>query len=277
LLTAVALTIRVAVIDLHCHVLAGIDDGPKTIEGSLALARAAASTDTRTLVATPHLSSHYHNDPDTIAQMVAALNVRLADEGIAVNVVTGAEIAITSVVEVPSAQLPRLGLGGGPWLLMEPPFAPVAVGLHSILADLQRKGHRILLAHPERCPAFHRDPAMLEALIGSGVLTSITAGSLVGRFGGQVRRFALELMDAGMAHNVASDAHDHAQRPPGMTAELDEAGFGPLADWLTLAVPAAILSGETAIPPRPPVDLPRIATTPRGRWRRQIERFRRAS
>jgi protein-tyrosine phosphatase len=265
------------VIDLHCHVLAGIDDGPSTIEGSVALARAAASTENRTLVATPHVSSHYRNDAGTIAQMVAALNVRLAAEGIAVNVLAGAEIAITSVVEVPSAELPRLGLGGGPWLLMEPPFAPVAIGLQSILVDLQRKGHRILLAHPERCPAFHRDPAMLETLVTGGVLTSITAGSLVGRFGGQVRRFALALMDAGMAHNVASDAHDHAQRPPGMTAELDQAGFGPLADWLTLAVPAAILSGETAIPPRPPVELQRVATTRRSRWRRQIERFTRAS
>ncbi len=229
-------------------------------------------------MATPHVSSHYHNDADTIAGLVESLSARLADEGVALEVLAGAEIALTSVVEVEPAQLSRLGLGGGEWLLMEPPFAPVATGLESIISDLQRGGHRILLAHPERCPAFHRDPRMLESLTGSGILTSITAGSLVGRFGERVRRFALGMMDAGLAHNVASDAHDHLQRPPGTKAELEQAGFAALADWLTHEVPAAILSGEASIPPRPVVKLPRFAPTARrGRWRRQIDRFRRAS
>jgi protein-tyrosine phosphatase len=265
------------VIDLHCHVLPGIDDGPRTIEDSVSLARGAAATGTTTLVATPHVSPRYPNDANTIARLVDTLNARLLDEGVAVRVLTGAEIAITSVVEVPSAQLPRLGLGGGPWLLMEPPFAPIASGLQSVVSDVQRMGHRVLLAHPERCPAFHRDPAMLESLIRGGALSSITAGSLVGRFGEQVRRFAVGLIEAGLAHNVASDAHDHVQRPPGMGAELERAGFAALTDWLTLAVPAAILSGEAAIPPRPPVERPTVATPPRGRWRRHIHRFRRAS
>jgi protein-tyrosine phosphatase len=238
------------VIDLHCHVLPGIDDGPETIEGSVALARAAAAAGTRTLVATPHVSSRYHNDAATIAQLVDELNVRLASEGVPLEVLPGAEIAIASVVEIESRQLPRLGLGGGQWLLMEPPFTPIVTGLENILSSLQREGHRILLAHPERCPAFHRDPAMLESLVASGVITSITAGSLVGRFGGEVRRFAVGLVRDGMVHNVASDAHDPTQRPPGMAAELEHAGLGPLAEWLTGMVPTAILSGEE-IPPRP--------------------------
>ena len=80
-----------------------------------------------------------------------------------------------------------------------------------------------------------------------------------------------------MVHNVASDAHDHAQRPPGMAAELERAGLGPLADWLTRAVPTAILSGEATIPPRPLVDLPPTTTTRRGWWRQRMDRFKRAS
>jgi protein-tyrosine phosphatase len=265
------------VIDLHCHVLPGIDDGPRTIEGSLALARGAVQAGVHTLVATPHVSSRYHNDASTIAHLVDVVNARLIEEGVALEVLAGAEIAITSVVEIEPPQLSRLGLGGGRWLLMEPPFSAVASGLENILSSLQRRGHRIVLAHPERCPAFHRDPAMLRSIIGTGVLTSITAGSLVGRFGGEVRRFALGLVAEGLVHNVASDAHDHAKRPPGMAAELDEAGLGPLADWLTRAVPAAILGGEARIPPRPGVELPHMTTARRGWWRQHRDGFTRAS
>jgi protein-tyrosine phosphatase len=238
------------VIDLHCHVLPGIDDGPETIEGSLALAEAAVAAGTRVLVATPHVSWTYHNDADTIARLVDELNARLVIEGIELEIRTGAEIAVTRLIDVPAAELPRLRLGAGAWLLVEPPFAPTVTGLDSILLDLQRQGHRVLLAHPERCQGFHRDPEMLSSLVRAGMLTSITAGSLVGRFGGEVRRFALALAREGLIHNVASDAHDAVHRPPGAVAELRRAGLGALAEWLTEQVPAAILGGEE-IPPRP--------------------------
>jgi protein-tyrosine phosphatase len=260
------------VIDLHCHVLPGIDDGPETIEGSVALAMAAAAAGTDTLVATPHVSGRYRNDSATIARLVDELNLRLAAEEVALQVLAGAEIAITSVVEIEPGQITQLGLGGGRWLLMEPPFTPIATGLENILSSLRRDGYRILLAHPERCPAFHRDPAMLISLVASGVLTSITAGSLVGQFGSEVRRFALGLVRDGLVHNVASDAHDHLRRPPGLAAALGDAGLDPLADWLTRAVPGAILSDQETIPPRPLVDLPRAVTGQRGWWRRTFRR-----
>jgi protein-tyrosine phosphatase len=255
------------VIDLHCHLLPGIDDGPETVTESIALARAVAQTDVRTLVATPHVSRRYHNDPDTIARLVDELSTRLVAEQVALEVRPGAEIAVTHLADIDPAQLPRLGLGGGPWLLVEPPFTQMASNLDAILLDLQRRGHRILLAHPERCPAFHRDPLMLGSLVRTGVLTSITAGSLVGRFGESVRRFALQLAQDGMLHNVASDAHDHIHRPPGMVSELRQAGLGPLAEWLTLEVPAAILDDDE-IPPRPSVALPSVGTSRRQWWRR---------
>jgi protein-tyrosine phosphatase len=265
------------VIDLHCHVLAGIDDGPETVEGSVALARAAAAAGTRTLVATPHVSARYRNDAATIAPLVDQVNARLGDEEVPVEVLAGAEIAITSVVELGPSGLTGLGLGGGDWLLMEPPFTPIVTGLQDTLSSLRRDGHRILLAHPERCPAFHRDPAMLSSLVASGVLTSITAGSLVGQFGQEVRRFALGMVRDGLVHNVASDAHDHSRRPPGMAAELEQAGLGQLEEWLTHAVPAAILTGAEAIPPRPDVELSPTKSRQRGWWRDRVDRLRRAS
>jgi protein-tyrosine phosphatase len=255
-------------IDLHSHVLPGIDDGPETVAGSLALARAAADAGTRVLVATPHVSWSYPNDADTIAALVEELNARLAAEGVALEIRAGAEIAMTRLIDIAPAELLRLRLAGGPWLLVEPPFTPAVAGLDSILLDLQRQGHRILLAHPERCQAFHRDPQMLSSLVRAGVLTSITAGSLVGRFGGEVRRFALSLAREHLIHNVASDAHDNVRRPPGTAAELRQAGLEPLADWLTEQVPAAILGGQE-IPPRPEVELPGIEPVRQPWWRRR--------
>lgn len=252
------------VIDLHTHVLPGIDDGPETVEGSMALARAAVAAGTRTLVATPHVSWQHPNEAATIFRLMDELNERLIAEGVALDVRPGAEIAMTILGDIEPAQLSLLSLGGGPWLLVEPPFTPVAAGLDAIVLDLQRQGHRVLLAHPERCPALHRDPRMLGSLARAGVLMSITAGSLVGRFGGEVRRFALELVREELVHNVASDAHDVERRPPGMMSELEQAGLAPLAGWLTEEVPAAILAGEK-IPPRPAVTLPDIEA-PRRRW-----------
>lgn len=250
-------------IDLHCHVLPGIDDGPASIDGSLALARAAGAAGTRTLIATPHVSARYPNDAATIARLVEQLNARLAADAIAVEVRAGAEIALTSALEMEPARLAELALGGSSWLLVEPPYTPAATGVDSLVLDVVRRGHRVVLAHPERCPAFHRDRAVLESLVRAGVLTSITAGSLVGRFGAQVRRFALALVRDGLVHNVASDAHDHHDRPPGIAAELAHAGLQPLAAWLTAGVPAAILAGAE-IPPPPPGALEQLR--PRRAW-----------
>jgi protein-tyrosine phosphatase len=240
------------VIDLHCHVLPGIDDGPGSIEESLLLARAAQAAGTRTLVATPHVSWRYPNGAGAIAELTDRLRARLADEGIELTLRTGAEIAMTRVLDIEADELARLGYDEGRWLLVEPPFVPAITGLDTMLLGLQEHGHRVLLAHPERCHAFHRDRARLESLVRAGVLTSLTAGSLVGRFGERVRRFALQLVRDGLAHNVASDAHDHTGRPPGMSEELQRAGLAPLSDWLTRAVPSAILEdGEV---PRCPLD-----------------------
>lgn len=237
-------------IDLHCHVLAGIDDGPATIEESLALARAAAAAGTRTLVATPHVSRRYPNDAETIAELVEALNRRLSSDGVDLEIRRGGEIAMTRVLGLASAQLAPLRLGDGPWLLVEPSFTEDVRVLEKILRDLQDGGYRVVLAHPERCTAFHRDPLMLESLVQNGALCSVTAGALVGRFGEHVRRFALRLAHDGLMHNVASDAHDLTRRPPGMAREIEQAGLGQLASWLTGAVPEAILRGEE-VPPRP--------------------------
>jgi protein-tyrosine phosphatase len=256
------------VIDLHCHVLPGIDDGPATIESSIALARAATAAGTRTLVATPHVSWTHANDAATIARLAEELSARLAAEGVALEIRPGAEIAVTRVLDIEPGELLRLGLGGGPWLLVEPPFAGGTAGLEGVVRGLQERGHRIVLAHPERCQAFHSDPGMLGALVDDGALTSVTAGSLVGQFGESVRRFALRLAQDELIHNVASDAHDAVKRPPAITAPIEQAGLGALREWLTEDVPAAILSGAETIPRRPSIALAQPGRVRQPWWRR---------
>jgi protein-tyrosine phosphatase len=256
------------VIDLHCHVLAGIDDGPDSIEGSLAMARVAAELGTHTIVATPHVSFRYPNDSETIERLVRETNAAFVDAGLALNVLAGAEIAMSQAADLDPEELTALSLGNGPWLLIECPFTSVAIGLDTLIGELEEEGHRIVLAHPERCPAFLRDPEMLESLVQGGALTSITAGSLVGRFGGTVKRFAFELLEAEVVHNVASDAHDPEQRRPGMAEELRQAGLGGLVEWLTDAVPSALLAGEESLPPRPHVDFAGVGARRDAWWRR---------
>ena len=252
-------------IDLHCHVLPGIDDGPQTIEDSVALARAAVAAGTRTIVATPHVSWEYPNRAETIVGLVAELDRRLSAEGLALEIRGGAEIAMTRLPDTPDDELSRLTLGGGRWLLVEPPFTLASTGLDVLVADLHDRGYQVVLAHPERCPAFHRDRSMLEALVRSGALGSVTAGSLVGRFGKAVRRFSLELMRDGLVHNVASDAHDPSHRAPTIAGELDQAGLGLLTDWLTQRVPEAILGGGE-IPNRPAFEIPALQSGRRSWW-----------
>lgn len=259
-----------AVIDLHCHLLFGIDDGPASLDESLALAAAAASAGIETIVATPHVSREYPNDAATIARGVEEVSAALRAQDVAIEVRRGAEVSMLMVEDL-GAELDKLTLGDGGALLIESPFTALATGFDLMLMALQSRGHRIVLAHPERSPMFHRDPAMLASLVRAGVLTSVTAGSLAGRFGREVKRFSLWMAQEQMLHNVSSDAHNVTRRPPGVAAELHGAGLGPLGEWLVRTVPAAILAGAE-IPPRPSVALPALRERGWRRWRGMLRR-----
>jgi protein-tyrosine phosphatase len=238
------------VIDLHAHVLPGIDDGPPDMDAAVALAGAAAHLGVGAVVATPHVSWDWPNTAHTIALAVRQLVAELAVRRIELRIHAGAEVALTFAFELTDAELQRLRLGAGPWLLVEAPHTSGSVAVGSMLEALQRRGHRIVLAHVERCPAFHEDTALLGRLVRAGMLASITAGSLSGRFGRPARRAAERFIADGLVHNVSSDAHDTRSRPPGLRGDLTSAGLSDRASWLTHEVPSAILRGSP-IPPAP--------------------------
>ena len=243
-------------IDLHTHVLPGIDDGPATVEESIELARRAAADGTTLLVATPHVTWDLpQNDAARIAAGVEAMEAELARAGVGIELRTGGELAISRAHELSDDELRGLHLGGGDWLLAECPLSTVATGFDTALQTLAGRGHRIVLAHPERSPVLQKDPELLRGLVRNGMVTSVTAGAMTGAFGSTVKRFVFWMFEEDLVHSIASDAHDARRRPPGMSAALaagesELPGFAERAEWLTVSVPRAILDGGS-IPEAP--------------------------
>lgn len=249
--------------------LPGLDDGPDTVENAIALARDARADGTTTIAATPHVDAAFPgNDSTRIKEAVDALRPQLKAAEVDVQVVTGAEVSSIRAIDLDDEELAALRLGGGPWLLLECPLAalltPAFMGIARALAG---RGHRLLLAHPERSPLFLRSPALLEELVAEGMLAQVTAGSLTGRYGRPARELAHRLVRTGTAHVVASDGHG-AQRPARIASELADLGLdAALTAWLTREVPAALLAGEEP-PARPPV----ASGGHRGRLARLLDR-----
>lgn len=241
-------------IDLHAHVLPGLDDGPATLPEALDLARAAVAAGTRTMAATPHVSERYGAAVEAMPEAVTRLQVELDGAGIPLALRGGAEIAISRLAGLDDGALRRLSLGGGPWLLLEPPERGPA-DVAGAVAGARERGYGAVIAHAERCEALRRDPAALRRLVGEGALVSITAASLTGRFGESARRFAGLLLRERLVHDVASDAHHAERRPPGTgdarrVAERAVPGVAGLWRWLTEEVPLAVLDGAP-LPPAP--------------------------
>ncbi len=229
-------------IDLHCHLLPAVDDGPPDLGAALRLAAAQADAGIRTVAATPHVSPGFPgNDAALVERGVEELRLALSVAGIGLELIAAAELDLTTALELPDEQLERLQLGGGR-LLIEAPLTPVAP-LEPGVAALHERGFAVLLAHPERSPLLQRDPQALGRLVRAGVRTQLTAGGLGGQFGRTVQRFALSIAGDGLAHTFASDSHDTERRPPGLRAPLEAAGYGAYARLLCEQHPAELLAG----------------------------------
>jgi protein-tyrosine phosphatase len=240
-------------IDLHCHVLPGIDDGPRDMEEALALCRAASADGIELIAATPHLrADHPRVRPEELAERCEELNAALRAEGLSLHVVPGGEVDLLWAQAASEEELRLVSLcQGGSCLLVETPYGQLGENFEDLLFRVQVRGYRVLLAHPERNESFRHDPARLAALVRRGVLVQLTAPSLrPGAAARPARRFALRLARQGLAHVVASDAHRvGGPRPVGLrqaAQALDGARSG-LARRMTRDVPSALLAG-TPVP-----------------------------
>jgi protein-tyrosine phosphatase len=259
------------VIDIHCHILPGLDDGPANIDFSIAMARAAVEDGTQIIVATPHVRRDHNVDPAEITPAVDALNERLETENVPLRVVAGAEVGWREAAEMSAGELRSVTLGSSDYMLLECPYGKSPADLEGVVDHVRAAGVRPVLAHPERCPLFRNDLDRLGALVKSGVVTSITAGSLAGSFGESVQELAFDKLERGLVHDVASDAHDHLHRPPQINVALHEAdialpGLSEQAPWFTVTVPMAILRGEPVGEP------PRVTRPRRTAWKRVLRR-----
>jgi protein-tyrosine phosphatase len=209
------------------------------------------------VVATPHVSPRFPTHPDTIAGGVAEIQAAARTAGVAVELLAGAEVALEPALELPDDVLRRLTLAGSSCLLLECPLtASVGPSFERCVADLQARGYRVLLAHPERAPALLDRPQRLRALVSGGALCSITAASLTGDFGPGPRWYALELLRDGLVHSVDSDAHDAERRPPGLREGLLAAAevlpeVAARAGWYMTRAPEALLA-DRPLPPYAP-------------------------
>jgi protein-tyrosine phosphatase len=224
------------------------------------MARAAVEAGTQLIVATPHIRADFDVDPTEIEPRVDLFNDRLQRERMPLRVLPGAEIGWASASDLDDIQLARLSLGSGGRVLLESPYGKKPVDLEGIIAGLAARGFQAVLAHPERCPLFQRDPARLRKLVAGGTLCSITAGSMQGSFGDTVRTFTIEMLRDGLVHDVASDAHDHIHRPPALVDGFEDVkaelpGIERHAAWYTVTSPVAILAGNP-IPKAPEISAP---------------------
>jgi len=244
-------------IDLHTHILPGVDDGVKTDEEAVAFARMAQEDGVKTLVATPHCKEgFYENDLDSVLAHVKRLRELLAAEKVQLNLLPGGEVHICPdlVERVRDGRAPTLG-DNGKTILLELSLSQYPVELENLVFQLKLGGIEPLFAHPERIQYFEDDMTRYEALVSQGVIGQITTGSILGRFGNTAREFSEELLRKGLVHVLASDAHNLRGRPPLLSEALE--AMVPLVGELRAAamvdsIPRALLAGEQ--PEIPPVE-----------------------
>lgn len=241
-------------IDLHAHVLAGIDDGPAEVGGSVELGRAMERDGITAVAATPHLrEDHPGVVPAELGRRSAELRERLAAEGLALEVIPAGEVDLAWAMSASEEDLLLATYGQrGTDLLVETPYGPLPATFERLLFELRARDLRLLLGHPERNPTFQRDPRRLATLVEQGVLLQLTASSLVrGGARSGPGRLATGLVEERLAHVIASDAHGPAVDRAPLSAGRDAAArVDPtLADWMVADAPAAIAAGEPLPPP----------------------------
>jgi protein-tyrosine phosphatase len=253
------------VIDVHFHILPDLDDGPPDLVRSVELARAAEADGIQIVAATPHLrDDHPRVRAPELAERCRRLNEALADADVALEVVGGGELDVLWVQQADEEDLRLASYGQrGTDVLLETPYGAIAPSVDAAVGRLRALGYRILLAHPERNRAFQQAPRRLERLVRDGVLIQVTAGSLVpARRRSRSHELATQLVEHGMAHVIASDAHSATEfRPPNLSEGVAAArAIDPrVASWMVLDAPLAVLAGEP-LPARPGSHAPRRRT-----------------
>lgn len=236
-------------VELHFHLLPGVDDGPSSIEDSLALATAAVLDGTRTVVTTPHVHPAHITDPDVIPPLTRALSDQLRRERIDLSLIPGGELAHTMVGRLSQRQLECIAQGppGRRWVLLEAPFDGLGDDFEAAADELRARGFGIVLAHPERSEHSPETEAKLARELAFGSVLQMTASAVCGALGEGARNVALRLLRSAPVAVIASDAHGRDRMPmlrPAVQALTDYDELSP--DRFVAALPRGLLEHGVA-------------------------------
>jgi protein-tyrosine phosphatase len=238
------------VIDLHCHILPGLDDGAADLDGAAAMAAQGEADGIGAICATPHIRHDHRVRIDELPARVAAVNEELERRGIGVTVLPGGEVAETELPELDLDELRVVALGDGSTILLEPAPGPLKASLASAVQELSAAGFGALIAHPER-HLDDRAPARLSGLVELGALVQATAAFFEHP---HAAPGMLDLARRGLIHVLGSDSHSAAYgRPVRLSSAIERLGevesLRPHLDWVAEEAPRAIVQGESVRAP----------------------------
>jgi protein-tyrosine phosphatase len=247
------------VIDIHHHLLWGLDDGSKSIENSIAMARIAAEDGITHVVCTPHANSQYVYDPQVIADKIAQLQRSLEAEGIALTLGRGCDFHMTyDNIQEAKADPARYSINGKGYLLVELPDYGISQALTETFYQLQITGLTPILTHPERNATLQTDQLRMVDWMRGGLLVQVTAGSVLGHMGKQAQKVAHQLLANRWVHFLATDAHNTSSRPPRMREAYEvvaEKYGSEYAHALCVGNPLAAFQGKPLPPQAEPLNL----------------------
>jgi len=201
-------------IDMHSHLLFGVDDGPETMEGTMRMIEEAAAEGITQLVVTPHAySPQYHVPVEEVKSQVRMISDIISAAGIELTLFTGQEVRIHEHLIENLLNKEILTLADSRYLLLELPTQHVPAYTVKIIQSLLEEGIVPIIAHPERNKGIAEKPERLERLVRHGALAQVTAGSLAGHFGKNVQKLSIQLIEANLIHAYGSDAHNTGNRP----------------------------------------------------------------
>lgn len=200
-------------IDVHCHILPGIDDGAQSLSDSLAMAKQAVEEGIDTIIATPHyIPNRYENPKQTILAKVEEVNEALEAAGIPLTVLPGQEPRIDGELLASMNAGKIISLANSNYIFIEFPSAHVPRYTEQLFYDLQTNGLIPVIVHPERNQEIIEHPNRLYQLVEKGALTQVTASSVCGDLGKKIKTFSNQLIEHNLTHFVASDAHNITNR-----------------------------------------------------------------
>ena len=232
-------------IDIHSHIVPGVDDGAQTFEQSVAMLELAIRTGTTDIVATPHASPEFDFQPEVTQAEVARLRAHFGER---IRVHTGCDMHLSfDNVEDARANPAKYSINGRGYLLVE--FSDLVIFKNSTeaLEGLMAVGLTPIVTHPERNPLLRQRMGLLREWVGRGILMQLTADVPFGKWGSSAQRFAEEMLDEGLVHFVASDGHDEEKRQPRLDevyAWVEENYGAARARRLMITNPGAVLKGD---------------------------------